>query len=116
MNFQTATTAEKLRFLADAIENKHKDFFDQPLLSRCVIGIGCRIDDTGNLKSGVPTNRRTFVLKFGVTMYEADALLLANYSLIDLGDDMLMHSVSPKIAADKLRLLAERYDEFESLA
>lgn len=110
MNFRTATTAEKLNWLADLIEGPLRKEFKQSRNDFCVIGLGTRVDSEGLLITRYGDASPGFAARYGVTNDEAHALLLAEYSRLAIGRrDRDMDNVTAKDAAKILRELANRY-------
>lgn len=92
MNFQTAKTSEKLKFLARMLETKLADQFDQNSIKNCVVGLGARLKSNGQLADyEVGSVMWIFPDKYGVTETETDALFCATYSGLDIDEpDLLM--------------------------
>lgn len=113
MNFRTATTPEKLRFLAEALRKPRiAKMFDQSTWEDCVVGLGNRLTGGGRiLPSKYSDGIDTFAKKFGITETEASAFFVASYGRLRIGvRSRKMHEVTAGYAANILDRLADHYE------
>lgn len=115
MIFRTATTSQKLNFLAALIEGKFKKVFNQWTGTQCTVALGIRTNGAGVLRPAsvlanttTSEDKQAFAAKFGVTIGEATALYVADYDVIDARFSAYGEK-TPKRAANALRALARKY-------
>jgi hypothetical protein len=117
MNFKTAKTSEKLRFLAKTLSRPEvAGEFVQDNPYRCVVAVGVLLKGNGYLRPTTfkPPFKPTcqmFAKKFGITENEALYLYIADYGSLKIRMTFMLGSnVTPEIAAKALNRLAEKYE------
>jgi hypothetical protein len=93
------------------IKTKYAKEFNQADLRNCVIGIGCLLDEWGDLSMRVSLNNLEFYERYGISYRDAVALFLANYRELSIGmENMNYDTISPNLVYKVLYLLADKYE------
>lgn len=109
-SFKTASTSEKLNFLADMLETKYADVFNQWDIFNCVIGIGHRLADDGSIVGKPNNDDIKFMELYGITRSETVALNYGTYSLLEIGiEDIYSGKMPVSKVAGVIRKLAAKY-------
>lgn len=115
INLRRAKTSEKLNFLADILETKHKEIFNRWSIYSCAIALGLRINGLGTITKEWSCNSREFAKRYGITFDEANGLNYAEYYLLKVGMKSQPNATTPErdnaTTIKAIRKLAKKYEE-----
>jgi hypothetical protein len=118
-DFQTSTTSEKLRFLADNLEKPELAArFDQVSSKNCTVALGAILQANGKLAENMWGGGAfpIFQTKYKVGWSVAFALYTGRYSMLGIGEPDYVGNNTPVEDVKKiLRKLADRYEETQEL-